>query len=318
MTSKNDKVPCLADAERAAAALSTAGVSRVVLFGSVARGEETEHSVINLLAIHDDIDYRYRWQRRCELVLAAEAVAGCSVDVVVTDRPEWAMRTTQVPTSLEGRAARDGVVLVDRPPMSRVDWDKEMVKPTDDYEEALCRLEKASVALSTLYQHLQVSALERIEREIGNETRAFIRYHGRLARGCGEAHAVVESSVKALIHLQAEPGVEARGHDIASLCKWLPEPYGDTVLGMLAPLQPDAVSEWHYLARYQAEGRGTTPTAELLTALTWAGCRVASHITCEFSPTHPTVEMIRDDIARISDYLDAFDIRSGELLGGVS
>lgn len=34
-------VPCRADAERAAAALAEVGVSRVVLFGSVARGGRT-------------------------------------------------------------------------------------------------------------------------------------------------------------------------------------------------------------------------------------------------------------------------------------
>ena len=44
-------VPCRADAERAAAALADVGVSRVVLFGSVARGGATERSDIDLAAM---------------------------------------------------------------------------------------------------------------------------------------------------------------------------------------------------------------------------------------------------------------------------
>ena len=102
--------PTLADAERAAAALVGAGVGRVVLFGSVARGDATERSDIDLVAIFDDLDYGERWERRCELMRLAADAAGHSVDVSVTDRAEWAMRTSRVRTSFEGRAARDGVV----------------------------------------------------------------------------------------------------------------------------------------------------------------------------------------------------------------
>lgn len=59
--------PCRADAERAAAVLAEAGAGRVVLFGSVARGEAGERSDIDLMAVYDDLDYRKRSEKGCEL-----------------------------------------------------------------------------------------------------------------------------------------------------------------------------------------------------------------------------------------------------------
>ena len=115
MGSGTAAIPERADAELAASALAAAGVCRVVLFGSLARGEATERSDIDLLAIYDDLDYEDRWNKRWELSsLAADAV-GYPVDVVVADWPEWKVRTEWVQTSLESRAARHGVVLADRP-----------------------------------------------------------------------------------------------------------------------------------------------------------------------------------------------------------
>lgn len=64
--------PVRADAERAAAALAEAGAGRVVLFGSVARGEADEHSDIDLMAVFDDLDYERRREKGCELEEMAE------------------------------------------------------------------------------------------------------------------------------------------------------------------------------------------------------------------------------------------------------
>lgn len=74
------------------------GAGRVVLFGSVARGDATEHSDIDLVAIYDDIDYSKRQAIAVPAEATATEAAGCSVDVLVTDRPEWKMRTTRVRT----------------------------------------------------------------------------------------------------------------------------------------------------------------------------------------------------------------------------
>ena len=63
----NTNIPSRADAERAAALLVSAGVSRVMLFGSVARGEAAEDSDLDLVAIYDDLNYTERFARKQEL-----------------------------------------------------------------------------------------------------------------------------------------------------------------------------------------------------------------------------------------------------------
>ena len=83
--------------------------------------------------------------------------------------------------------------------------------PVDDYQEALYRLGLAANAVRTLHGHLEPGSVERIERQLGNEVRTFDEYQVRLLRACGEAHAVVEASIKSLIHLAAAPGAEAWG-----------------------------------------------------------------------------------------------------------
>ncbi len=66
--------PTVSDARRAAAELANAGVSRVLLFGSVAQGKAKVGSDIDLVAMFDDIDYSQRRELRSSLCTAAEAV----------------------------------------------------------------------------------------------------------------------------------------------------------------------------------------------------------------------------------------------------
>ena len=131
------------------------------------------------MAIYDDLDYSQRSEKEMELVAAAKAATGYPVDVVVTDRPEWKVRVEGVSASLENRAARDGVILVDRTP-GVVDWDKEMVVPVDDYQEALYRLGLVDHSLLGLRERLKPGSVERSEHQIGNEVRAFDIYLVRL------------------------------------------------------------------------------------------------------------------------------------------
>ena len=297
--------PTLADAERAAAALAEAGAGRVVLFGSVARGDATERSDIDLVAIFDDLDYGERWQKRCELMRLAGEAAGHSVDVSVTDRAEWAMRTSRVLTSFEGRAARDGVVLVDRPAVG-VDWGKEMVMPDSDYGEALSRLEGARNALAELLRHLRPDP---IEQDLGEEE-ASARRQTRRHRGCGEAHMAVEAAVKALIHLGADLDRPAWGHDIRKLGAHLAEPHRSVLPSLLKPLGADAITPWRAAAVYN----NTDTTPELLTDLARIACRVVSYAADQFPASARPAAGVRMYVGRIRDYLDGYDLVTGEPL----
>ena len=311
MVSRTAAGPGWADAERAAAALADAGVARVVLFGSVARGDATERSDIDLMAIYDDLDYAQRREKELELVAAAKAATGYPVDVVVTDRPEWKVRVEGVRASLENRAARDGVVLVDRPP-GVVDWDKEMVMPVDDYQEALYRLSLVDNSLLALRERLEPGSVERLEQQMGNEVRAFDVYLVRLGWVCGHVHGVVEASVKGLIHLGGSPGVEAWGHDIAKLCGQMTEPHRSIMPPLLEPHGAGAITAWHARARYRREGRDPDATPESVADLARIACRVASYTADQFSDHHPTVAAVQQLARSVEDYLDGYDLRTGE------
>ena len=299
--------PRRADAERAAVALAAAGVGRVVLFGSVARGDAGERSDIDLMAIYDDLDYGERWERRCELAGLAGRAAGFPVDVSVTDRAEWRMRTTKVATSFECRAARDGVVLVDRPAAVDVDWNKEMVMPADDYEEAVERLKGARNALGALLLQLRPDPIElgELDEEDVRDRRQ-IRWH----RGCGEAHMAVELAVKALLYLEADIDRPAWGHDIGKLCARLPEPRRRALSDLLEPLGADAITPWRVTAVYNS----TDTTPELPAEPARTACRVASYVADQFPAAVRPVAGVRMYAGRIEDYLAGYALDSGEPL----
>ena len=121
--------PRMADAERAAEAIAIDGVSEVLVYGSVARGEAGPDSDIDLVAIHDDLDYSSRRERSGDLKELARSVVSHKVSVYVTDWPEWTHRATRVSTSLECAISTDAVALYHREP-NGVRWGKEIGMPT--------------------------------------------------------------------------------------------------------------------------------------------------------------------------------------------
>ena len=236
----NAKIPNRADAEHAAALLVAAGVSRVMLLGSVARTEADEDSDIDLVAIYDDLEYSERFARKQELSRPAQAEIGHPVDVLVTDRLEWKVRTGNVVTSLESREAGYGVVLADQG-VGEVDWDKTMVLPTNGYEEALRSLREVSKALTALGMFLKPDDVERAANESGDDEESLYLQGIRFEGACGQAQRAVESAIKALIHLAGHPR-ELRGHDIGKLCSQLVEPDRSAVASRIAAVGSDRLT----------------------------------------------------------------------------
>jgi len=135
----------MADAVAAAGALAELGAARVLLYGSVAAGNQRNGSDIDLVAVYDDLD-RSKVSRD-RLREQARAAAGCEaeVEVFVTDRPEWAHRTRNVASSFEAHIAPAAIVLFDRPaPPGVVRWRKKISRPADDRSEGLSKLEHAA------------------------------------------------------------------------------------------------------------------------------------------------------------------------------
>ena len=219
--------PDLAAARRAAEELVGAGAGRVLVFGSVARGEATEDSDIDLVAIFDDLgDYSTRAKRRCALEAKAREATGCPVDVMVTDAPEWAVRTTKVPCSVEARVAGDAVALADAGSHARIDWDKEIGLPADPTAELESRFSDMSRAVLRLKRHLRPDEYELAAIEDGDPDQLRQHEGERFASAMTEVLAVIESAAK-ITHIVSVGTTPAHRHDVAALLAPQPASVGD-------------------------------------------------------------------------------------------
>lgn len=303
--------PTIEDARRAALALTKTGAGRVVLFGSVARGAATERSDIDLIVIYDDIDYSKRREIATPARSVAKDAAGFPVDVVVTDRPEWKMRTTQVLTSLEARAERLGTVLIDRPE-GTVDWNKEMVMPADDYREALYRIEHVGVALDDLFLRLEPSPMQARYTELGMVEAADLAEIARMLSLGGSCQTAAESALKALIHLTAQPTNKPWGHKIEDLCEALPSPEREYVMDpLLHPVKPEELTIWHRWSRYHERGKDPDPVPEVVEPLIRSVCRLATYTAGQFGTETPAWR-VGDCARQITEFLDAHDLSTGQ------
>jgi len=197
-TTSTAQAPTAREAQRAADRLAAAGASRVLLFGSVARGRATADSDIDLVAIFDDIDYSERRRIRSALCEAAASVVESQVEVFVTDRAEWRRRTREVSASFEAGIVPAALVLVDRP-AGTVRWDKEIGLPDNNTDEALGRLDEASKALTTMTRSMRPDEWEFLEPEDDHVTR------WRLIDVCSSGAMAVEAALKALAAAQGAP-----------------------------------------------------------------------------------------------------------------
>ena len=245
-------MPTVADARRAAEVLAAAGAGRVLLYGSVARGEQTPESDIDLVAIFDDLgDYADRWRRRSTLREEARQACGWPVEVLVTDRPEWRIRSERLRSTLERRIAPQVVPLVERPEVG-VDWGKEIGMADSDAGEALNRLLNLRAQITQMY-----NARSRWEAEEGaiadgdDEALAFYR-QDRLWAMCGAAQLCAENALKALIHVICGDDPR-RIHTIPELAEELPDLHWAEVRACFDDETWRTVSDWRTDAAYPAD-----------------------------------------------------------------
>ncbi len=240
--------PCMADAERAAEAIAIDGVSEILVYGSVARGEAGPDSDIDLVAIHDDLDYSTRRERSDDLKELARSVVAHRVSVYVTDWPEWTHRATQVSTSLECAITPDAVTLHHREP-DGVRWGKEINMPTTNEAEAIGRLANALRALFGLQSQLGMSVSERSALEDRDPGYYLFAMRDRMCTSCAHAHIAMETSIKALIHLG---GIRpARTHELHKLLGALPVAQRDHLRGMFVEVTPEQASGWREAGTYE-------------------------------------------------------------------
>lgn len=309
----NAAVPSETAARRAAEALVDAGAGKVLLFGSVVRGNQRTHSDIDLVAIFDDLDYSDRWALRSELAHAAGTACGHSVDVHVTDRPEWARRVREVSASFEAGIAPGAVALVDRP-VGDVNWDKEIGLPDTNEKEAAQRLDDVRRELSMLRNCLPPSSWETGATEAGRIAECDRLRRDRLIDVCSKAAMAIEHSVKALIALDGRPVRHL--HDIGELLGDIParRPALDQAFGDLTYRE---VSIWRRAGTYAADRPELTvgETADLAGRLTAAACAVVNIAIAEFGTRRMAADLTtatRLVLATIQDHLEATNLVTGD------
>ncbi|WP_419839131.1 nucleotidyltransferase domain-containing protein [Candidatus Poriferisodalis sp.] len=269
--------PSIDDARRAAAELASAGVGRVLLFGSLARGD-TRASDIDLVAIYDDLgDYSDRWDRRCELALRAEAAAGCSVDLLVTDAPEWAVRTQRVPCSLEAHIDTYAMLLTDSGAHVDIDWDKEIGLPDNAIAEVQTRHLDMTVAVSRLADAARVGDNE-LDAIGDDDTEAFVSAEEwRFAGACSQAHLVVECGAKTMIALAAGTA-PPRSHNIDTLVDLLPADERSVWAALTADIDTAEFHQWRQGGTYAADLPIDGFDEDYLATVASVAINVAAHV----------------------------------------
>ena len=223
--------PTMDDARRAAEALWREGVGRVLVFGSVARGDTRRYSDIDLLAVlasAPDLDCDVCHGRfQSSLGSAAKEAVGRDVDVVATDAPTWAARS-RLGFTLESVIAAEAVELFDRLDAAEIDWDKQIELPLTVLGEALWRLEDVGLTVG------RWRSIERFHRldDTPDEGRSSVRT-------VGWAKSAVHSAARAahVHHLQQMP---PNTRDTRRLIAALPDPERGTWQRLAAPALVDA------------------------------------------------------------------------------
>ena len=204
------------DARRAAASVSDLDPGMVLLFGSVARGEQHPGSDLDLCLIFDDLgDYS---QRRDLSEAAGDRIrsaTGFSVDVRVTDRAEWRKRTVECKSSFERHIASHAVPLASRPPARPIDYAKEIGMAPSDAAQAEGALANTLHGLYSLNRQLPP---DETEREADNPAEAARMKQSRMLDICASAQMVMETALKALVHA-LEGDHPDRTHDIGGLIR---------------------------------------------------------------------------------------------------
>lgn len=238
--------PTLEDARAAAAVAVDRGAGMVMLFGSVARGEATADSDIDLIVVFDDLGcYDDRYEIKKEIDAAASAATGYEVRAHVTDRAEWRKRSTEVTASFEASLGDDLISLHEAAPETDIDWGKKIKLPDGNLKEAETRFRDVVVHISGTARWLLPNESE---IESGDELERL----DRMRRLCGESGRAVEAAVKTLVALGgASP---EHTHSIAVLLGQMPDRalagQVEELLTGSGALKLAHISDWHTKSNY--------------------------------------------------------------------
>ena len=300
--------PCMADAERAAEAIAVEGVSEVLVYGSVARGEAGPDSDIDLVAIHDDLDYATRRERSDDLIELARSTVAHRVSVYVTDWPEWTHRATRVSTSLERAITADAVTLYHRDP-NGVRWEKEIGMPTTNEEEAAGRLHNARRALLGLQTQLRMSDSERSALEDRDPGYYLFAMRDRMCILCAHAHMAMETGLKALIHLG---GIRpARTHNLDQLLSAIPAGPRNRIRKLFVETTPEQATKWREAGAYEYADWSLETLVPHTYHMARTGIAVSRYAADLLSGAE-AARLIHKVAVKAAEMLDGWDLTAGD------
>ncbi|WP_419918752.1 nucleotidyltransferase domain-containing protein [Candidatus Poriferisocius sp.] len=228
------------------------GVAEVAVFGSVARGEATVDSDIDLVAIYPNMDYAQRRIQQLDLSSVAGKIAGRNVDVWVTDWPEWKWRSNNVTISFEHGILDDCVVLARQSSPYQHINKTQIGLPMSNKEEIEERLKDCQIAVSTIRDTMTISESEREamleeneeERKIWLQNQRIIR----LRKTAAAAAESIEHSLKLLVALEGHH--VPKTHSAVPLLKLLPNFISGELLGLLDEGEWERVRKWRQAGTY--------------------------------------------------------------------
>ena len=225
----------------AEALASFAGVWRVAVFGSAARGTATPYSDIDYLVVCDEIDYEKRNKAALEMEDAAAAAAGFNVDIVLSDTAEWAARCSLAST-FEAAVEAKAVNIVCRVQPIPKATERQTITMATESENAIAELQRMLQSLvqirrSALPEPYETDAARGGEDGFVSELRA-----GRWMYTLQATEMAMEHGLSALGHATGSPRVRRdEYHQLAAFRDALAD---DRIRGLVAEiLAPLRVAE---------------------------------------------------------------------------
>ena len=299
--------PTLEDARVAARAVAAnvPGVVQVGVFGSVARGEATCDSDIDLLVVLEDLEYKNRVRiAGGDLYRVASRATDCPVGIVVTDVHEWAVRS-QLATCFETSIADDLVMFYQSSKRVKVNREKPMDRPTSDLDEAYVRLGEAADAYEGAISAYVPNRYEQMVYQDNDTMMHEVYQFNRYRRLVVQMDLVLETSLKALHHALGDTP-PYKTHRLAVLLDNLPDtPETRQVKAIVSNLRVD---------KLPPEAHGDTDVEEIYTNWRIHGSYDMRSVAADYLPASRVIAYM-DAADRVTEVL--LDVLTSRSPGGV-
>ena len=240
--------PTVVDARRAALALP----GSVLLFGSVARGEGSSGSDVDVVVVVDRLESEQfsasRLEEERELARRASEVSGCPVQVWLVDWSEWWSRSS-VWGTVEHEARTQGKWLKRVPPGRAVRWEKRMSARQVRTSAVIAALNNSYRRFRGVVDSMSPNPIELQLVESGDEEAYWNDLRYRLSDINADLHIALEQLLVAVLHLTASRFTR-EAHELMVLFEALPPVVQEDLLSRLSVADLSWPEQWRSAASY--------------------------------------------------------------------